>query len=140
MDTTKETKVMRTEKEMAQSRRSFLRLGALGAAAVIAAGVLPGGEARAETAARSAKTVRSGGEIGAATGGKTTRSARKMRSMGEIGEHAEGGSKTRSARSMQKQRTMKAEKSASGNRSAATRKMGTRSAQRSMKAMKQMKG
>ena len=42
MNSTKETKVMRTEKETAQTRRNFLRLGALGAAAVVAAGVLPG--------------------------------------------------------------------------------------------------
>ena len=139
MNSTKEIKVMAAEKEMAQSRRSFLRLGALGAAAVIAAGVLPGGEARADTATRSAKTVRSTGEIGGVDGGKATRSARKMRSMGEIGDHAEGG-KTRSARSMQTQRSAKATKSASGNRSASTRKMGTRSAQRSMKAMKTTKG
>ena len=97
--------MVRTEKEMAQSRRSFLRLGALGAAAVVAAGVLPTGQARAETSTRSAKTVRSSGTIGEATGGKTTRSARKMRSMGEIGEKAEGGGSTRSARSMQKQRS-----------------------------------
>ena len=113
MNSTKETKVMRTEKEMAQSRRSFLRLGAMGAAAVVAASMLPGGEARAETATRSTATVRSGGEIGEATGGKTTRSARKMRSMGEVGEHAEGG-KTRSARSMQTQRSMKTEKAMKG--------------------------
>jgi len=140
MDSTKEMKVMRTDKEMAQSRRSFLRLGALGAAAVVAAGMLPGGQARAETAAPTAKAVRSGGEIGTATGGKATRSARKMRSMGEMGERAEGGASTRSTRSMKAQRSMKAEKSATGNRSASTRKMGTRSAQRSMKAMKETKG
>jgi len=139
MDSTKQLKVVRTEKEMAQSRRSFLRLGALGAAAVVAAGVLPTGQAHAQTSARTAATVRSGGTIGEATGGKTTRSARKMRSMGEVGTKAEGGAKTRSARSMQKQRTMKSEKSASNNRSMSTRKMGERSAQRSMKATKQMK-
>jgi hypothetical protein len=137
MDSTKEIKVMGAEKEMAQSRRSFLRLGALGAAAVIAAGVLPTGQAKAATP--SAKAVRTGGEVGTATGGKQTRSARKMRSMGEMGERAEGGASTRSNRSMKTQRSTKSEKSTGGNRSASTRKMGERSAQRSMKAMKETK-
>ncbi len=130
----KETKVMRTEKETAQTRRNFLRLGALGAAAVVAAGVLPAGKAQAQTTA-TGKTVRSGGAIGTATGGKQTRSARKMRSMGELAEKAEGGS-TRSARSMQTQRTAKSTKSASNNRSASTRKMGEQAATRAMKKPK----
>lgn len=131
MDSKIETKVLRTEKQMAQSRRSFLQMGALGAVAVIAAGVIPGGKAHAAETATT-KAVRSSGEIGAATGGKTTRGARKL---GEMGQRAEGKS-TRSTRSMQKQRSMKTEKSASGNRSMSTRKMGT---QRSMKAMKATK-
>lgn len=139
MNSTKETKVMRTEKEAAQTRRNFLRLGALGAAAVVAAGVLPAGRAHAQATARTAKSVRSGGSIGTATGGKTTRSARKMRSMGEIGAKAEGGASTRSARSMQKQRTAKATKSATNNRAMATRKAGERGGQRAMKAMKKPK-
>ncbi len=138
MNSTKETKVMRTEKETAQTRRNFLRLGALGAAAVVAAGVLPAGKALAQDT-RTAKTVRSGGAIGTATGGKATRSARKMRSMGEIGAKAEGGASTRSARSMQKQRTAKATKSATNNRAMATRKAGERGGQRAMKAMKKPK-
>jgi len=134
MNSTKETKVMRTQKETAQTRRNFLRLGALGAAAVVAAGVLPAGKALAADT-RTAKTVRSGGTIGAATGGKQTRSARKMRSMGEMATKAEGGS-TRSARSMQKQRTAKSTKSASNNRSMATRKMGDKLTMKSMKKAK----
>jgi hypothetical protein len=134
MSSDKETKVMRTEKETAQTRRKFLQLGALGAAAVVAAGVLPAGKASAQST-RTAKTVRSGGTIGSATGGKQTRSARKMRSMGEMGEKAEGGS-TRSARSMQKQRTAKSTKSASNNRAMATRKAGDKLTMKSMKKPK----
>jgi hypothetical protein len=142
MNSTKETKVMRAEKEVAQSRRSFLRLGALGAAAVLAAGVLPTGEAKAQTNARKAATVRSAGTTGVATGNRETRKLRSMRSKGEIAAKAEDGAGTRSTRSMSKQatqRSAKATKSATGNRSASTRKMGTRSAQRSMKALKQTK-
>lgn len=148
MNSTKETKVIRAEKETAQSRRSFLRLGALGAAAVIAAGVLPGTEAKAQAnrSARKAATVRSGGAAGTATGGKQTRSARKMRSMGEVGAKGEArGGKTRSARRMSSTRTArstKATKSGTNNRSMATRKSGERGGQRSMwtmKATKQMK-
>ena len=144
MNSTKETKVMRAEKEMAQSRRSFLRLGALGAAAVIAAGVLPGGEAKAASkTTRSAATLGDQGSGYTAAPGRSTRKLRSLRAKGEMGEAAENGN--RSTRSMAKTRTSKTTQTAqtaSGDRSAqqVQKATGTRSAQRSMKAMKAMKG
>ena len=79
MSSRKESKELRAEKstkETAQTRRNFLRLGALGAAAVVAAGVLPAGKAHAQATTRTAKSVRSGGSIGARRG---TGGARRRR-------------------------------------------------------------
>lgn len=145
MNSTKETKVMRTEKEVAQSRRSFLRLGALGAAAVLAAGVLPGSEAKAQgKATRSAATIGDQGSGYTAAPGRSTRKLRSLRAKGEMGEAAENGN--RSTRSMAKTRTSKTTQTAqttkSGDRSSqqVMKATGQRSAQRTMKAQKAMKG
>lgn len=138
MDQTKETKVMRTEKETAHSRRSFLRLGALGAAAVVAAGVLPTGQARAQST-RSAATIGDQRTGYTAAPGGATRKTRSLRAKGELGEKAAGNG-NRSTRSMAKQRTSKATQTAAqsgdGNRSSKTQQ---RAGQRMMRAMKATK-
>ena len=60
MSSRKESKELRTPKstkQMAQNRRNILRLGALGAVAVLAANVLPGSDVRAATEQAGTRSV-----------------------------------------------------------------------------------
>lgn len=133
MNSTKETKEIRAEKAT-QSRRSFLRLGTLGAAAVIAGSVLPGTEVHAQQtrSTRKAAGVRSQGTGHTATAGRQTRALRKMRAQGEYAEAGEkatsqGGQRSRRSRSAARRSSPK---STLTTKTAKTEGGGTRSAQK----------
>ncbi|HET7717843.1 MAG TPA: hypothetical protein VFK86_19620 [Bauldia sp.] len=153
MNSTKETKEIRAEK--AHSRRSFLRLGTLGAAAAIAGSVLPGTEARAQQtrSMRKAAGVRSQGTGHTATEGRQTRALRKLRSKGEYaqaGEKAQSqdGQRSRRSRSAARRsspkatlstKTAKAEGGGTRSATKVNRMAGQRAGMRSMKHTKQAK-
>ena len=85
MSSRKESKELRTPKsikQMAQNRRNILRLGALGAVAVLAANVLPGSDVRAATEQAGTRSVAKQGAqkvLHAPPAGKTARKAAAVR-------------------------------------------------------------
>jgi hypothetical protein len=100
MSSIKETmqpKAEKSIKEMAQNRRNILRLGALGAVAVLAANVLPGADVRAATeqaGTRSVAKQRTQKTLAAPAEGKSARTAAKIRSQGELATAKSGSART----------------------------------------------
>src|SRR6185295_16099492 len=59
-----ELRTLKSTKQMAQNRRNILRVGALGAVAVLAANVLPGSDVRAATEQAETRSVAKQGAQG----------------------------------------------------------------------------
>jgi IMP dehydrogenase/GMP reductase len=156
MSSTRQSTQTEAENKAAHSRRNFLRLGTLGAAAVIAANVLPGSEAQAQQtrSTRKAAGMRTQGTGHQAVQGRQTRKLRTARSMGEYAEagqqgQAKSGQRSRRSRSAARRSSPKTTMNTKtakttqgdGTRSGGkvNRMAGQRSAMRSMKRMKQTK-
>ncbi len=90
MSSRKESKELRAEKstkQMAQNRRNILRLGALGAVAVLAANVMPGSDVRAATEQAGTRSVAKQGAqkaLHTPAAGKSARKAATVKSQGEL--------------------------------------------------------
>ena len=90
MSSRKESKDLRTQKstkQMAQNRRNILRLGALGAVAVLAANVMPGSDVRAATEQAGTRSVAKQGAqkvLHTPAAGKSARKAATVKSQGEL--------------------------------------------------------
>ena len=114
MNSRKESKQPRAEKstkEMAQNRRNILRMGALGAVAILAANVMPGSD------------------VSAATDQAGTRSVAKQGAQKALHTPAAGKSARKAA--------TKTAKAAAGERQAGTRQTAVAAAKKTAKVMAQ---
>lgn len=142
MDSQKESKQLRAEKstkEMAQNRRNILRLGALGAVAVLAANVIPGSDLRAATDQPGTRSVAKQGAqkvLHAPAAGKTARKAATVKSQGELAA-TQPGDTARGTKKQAVKAAVKAPKGADGERQAGTRMTAQAAAKKTMKVQAQ---
>ena len=124
---------------MAQNRRNILRLGALGAVAVLAANVLPGSDVRAATEQAGTRSVAKQGAqkvLHAPPAGKTARKAAAVRTQGELAAKR-ANSSARVTKQSATKAAAKVAKSAEGERQAGTRMTAQAAAKKTMKVMAQ---
>ena len=140
MNSEKESKQLRAEKstkEMAQNRRNILRLGALGAVAVLAANVMPGSDVRAATDQAATRSVAKAGAqkaLHTPPAGKSARKARTVKAQGDLATKKSASSARVTKKSATKAAT-KSAKSAAGQ--ASTRMTAQTAAKKTMKVMAQ---
>jgi len=142
MNSRKESKQPRAEKstkEMAQNRRNILRMGALGAVAILAANVMPGSDVSAATDQAGTRSVAKQGAqkaLHTPAAGKSARKAATVKSQGDL-----AAKKSASSARVTKQSASKAEtktaKAAAGERQAGTRQTAVAAAKKTAKVMAQ---
>jgi hypothetical protein len=142
MSSRKESKQPRTEKatkEMAQNRRNILRLGALGAVAVLAANVLPGSDLRAATDQTGTRSVAKAGAqkaLHTPAAGRSARKAATVQKQGELSVRKPGSDAARTTKQSAAKSTTKAAKAAAGQRQAGTRQTAVAAAKKATKVAK----
>ena len=141
MDSKKESKQLRAEKatkEMSQNRRNVLRLGALGAAAVLAANVMTG-SVRAATDQPGTRSVAKQGAqkvLHTPVEGKSARKAATVKSQGELAA-TKPGDTARGTKKQAVKAAVKSPKGADGERQAGTRMTAQAAAKKTMKVQAQ---
>jgi hypothetical protein len=136
----KEPQAEKVTKQMAQNRRNILRLGALGAVAVLTANVMPGSDVRAATDQAGTRAVAKQGAqkvLHAPPAGKTARKAAPMKSQGELATRKPGSSAARVTKRSATKAATKSAKSAEGERQAGTRMTAKTLAKKTAKVMAQ---
>jgi hypothetical protein len=132
----KELRAEKTAKEPAPDRRSVLRMGALGAAAVLAGGVLAGTKLEAVAQGnRQARKMRSLGAVHTSAEGRAARKSGAVRASGELGKPATSGTRSQRTATRAAPKATKAAKSSDGTRSA--RRMARTATQKSTKTTAQ---
>jgi hypothetical protein len=138
MTSTKQPKLIRAEKtakETSPNRRNFLRLGALGAAAVLAGSVMAGSNTGAAAQGnRQARRMRSLGTAHQSAEGREVRKAGALRSSGELGSPSTKGTRSLRKAVRAAPKSTQTAKSADGNRAA--RRLRRTVTPKSQKAMK----
>jgi hypothetical protein len=142
MSSRKESKELRTPKsikQMAQNRRNILRLGALGAVAVLAANVLPGSDVRAATEQAGTRSVAKQGAqkvLHTPAAGKSARKAAALKTQGELAER-KSDSSARVTKQSAAKAAAKTAKSPEGERQAGTRQTAQAAAKKVAKTVAQ---
>ena len=135
MNSRKESKQLRAEKSIA-TRRNILRLGALGAAAVLVANVIPGADVRAATDTRSVAKMGTQKALHVPAGGRTARSAATVKTQGALATR-KAGSTMRATKQASTKAATKAAKAAAGERQPGTRQTAQAAAKKAAKVMAQ---
>ena len=141
MDSRKESKQLRAGKATKEaSRRNILRLGALGAVAVLAANVIPGTDLRAETEQAATRTVAKSGTqktLHVPPAGRSARKAATVKVQGALAERKPGSTAARVSKQSATKAATKVAKSPAGEREAATKQTAVAATKKAAKVMAQ---
>ena len=140
MNSRKEWQLRGKKSTKEKSRRNILRLGALGAVAVLAANVLPGSDARATTDQAGTRSVAKQGAqkvLHAAPAGKSARKAAPVKVQGALAQRKPGSTVARISKQPATKAAAKVAKSPAGEREGGTKQTARVATKKAAKVMAQ---